>query len=195
MMKDQKTSLHDGATCAVSQPLVMITKTKDFFAREIQSRRGVTDFWFGDNWQRRWVGNAYELFSDFGRSIWRPLMAWVLLTGVMGWGYLIQNSILKFGPHASLFHFQCFDSDANPIAAAANISLSRASVFGKLAGGNGLESAFHCLFGTKYTIITHNAPLVHIPGWVVFAGYGQSFFSAIFIFFVLLALRNQFRIR
>lgn len=60
----------------------------EFFAQEIRTGRfhakgwpsWVPKFW---SW-RFWFGLAFEAFSDFGRSLWRPLLTWLVL--LLGFG-------------------------------------------------------------------------------------------------------------
>ena len=70
-----------------------------FFARELQSLRGVTDFPFRGNAARYWFGCFYELFSDFGRSMLRPLLWWGAFT-VLFAGLYLGEHLGRAGPNA-----------------------------------------------------------------------------------------------
>jgi hypothetical protein len=62
-----------------------------FFARELQSLRGSTDFMLGRNFGRWWFGRLYEWFSDFGRSMLRPLLWWSVFTVLFAGLYLAAH--------------------------------------------------------------------------------------------------------
>jgi hypothetical protein len=93
-----------------------------FYAREITSARGVTDFpvpwrfWNAENWSntlRWWFGWSYQLVSDFGRSLVRPLALW-MLTIVLATCYFLgqtpssvgeRNAAISAGAPADLVTF------------------------------------------------------------------------------------------
>jgi hypothetical protein len=72
-----------------------------FFASEISSTRFLSDwplpfrFWHRSGWNgffRFWFGVFYQVFSDFGRSILRPLVFWLLVTLSSAIWFLGQTS-------------------------------------------------------------------------------------------------------
>jgi len=76
----------------------------DFSAGELKGRRGVQDFAFPSVGRLRrgepvwpgalryWLGGIYGLFSDYGRSITRPLFWWLVLTAIF-WGLYLSVHI------------------------------------------------------------------------------------------------------
>ena len=169
------------------------------FAQEIKSLRGTTDWLLPRPWNifckkeplwrggaRYWFGLLYQLFSDFGRSIIRPSLWLVAATILFAGYYLFQHSAAQ--PRAAKGTLEC----SEPIVAALYLSIHKASLFAGLGGSDKLAQTFACLYGTNenFAAVT---PIV--PDAVAFAGFIQTFLSATFIFLILLAIRNQFRIK
>ena len=141
------------------------------------------------------VGLLYSLFSDFGRSVLRPLLLWAL--GVFGfaWCYFSQAG----GRWADVLNWSlpCDAGTGNAVCAALGLSLRNAL---PLPGGRSaakLDQIYACLYG-----IHNNAagelPVrlrLIIPDGVALAGVAQSLWSVVMIFLLLLALRNHFRMK
>lgn len=169
-----------------------------FFREELRARRWVED--------RPWhvayfFGYLYQIFSGFGRSVAKPLFWWT--AGLFGFaGYYLGRSLgedrwldgvagmwRRIGEYISgdPLAMTCGVGATDPGAAALGLSLHRG--FAALSGLSGKLGEFHaCLYGG-----TAKAPIV--PDAVAFVGVGQSVYSAIMIFLVLLAVRNHFRIK
>jgi len=76
----------------------------EFFSQEVRAARFANDwpvpwpFWEGRQWAgffRYYFGFLYEIFSDFGRSVFRPFLVWVI--GVLAFAafYLSQTDVMQ----------------------------------------------------------------------------------------------------
>jgi hypothetical protein len=159
----------------------------DFLANEIKSLRGAQDrglpnplnllkgkrIWLGGG--RYWFGLFYQLFSDFGRSTFRPFFAWATLTFAFVFFYFSQHSV-------------ALNQICEPYLAAIHLSIHNGLVIPGLGRSEMLEQSYACLYGTG-----EEDQAVRYA--VVFAGLGQTMISTILIFLFLLGLRNYFRIK
>ena len=75
-----------------------------FFSGEVRSARFAGDWplpwsvWKASAWGgffRFWFGLLYEFFSDFGRSVFRPLLAWVIAILAFAAFYLSQTDVMQ----------------------------------------------------------------------------------------------------
>ncbi|MER0203225.1 MAG: hypothetical protein DU480_05075 [Nitrosomonas sp.] len=163
-----------------------------FFAAEIKSQRGKEDKalpnplnYFNDKpvWpggSRYWFGYFYQCFSDFGRSIMRPLSWW------LGLGALFLFLYLKYPidaePQATV---SCDRTEA-----ALYLSVRNALPFLPATGySENLSRSYACLYGK------HSDGKEKIPNAIVFMSIVQTILSTILIFLLLLALRNHFKIK
>ncbi len=169
-----------------------------FFAQEIKSLRGETDwplprpwnFWKGKPvWQggaRYWFGLFYQWFSDFGRSMVRPVLWWCCLIAVFALVYLGQHYVWAASNYTP--PLECVKGEtSDPLVSAIFLAVHKGSVAG-LGGSEKLAQAYACLYGEE-----RGAPI--IPDAVAFAGMAQTLLSAALIFLFLLAVRNHFRIK
>ena len=183
-----------------------------FFAEEIKALRGARDrpwpsldlfiagkpVWPGGG--RYWAGLFYQVFSDFGRSMARPLMGWA--GAVLGFAFYYLSR--HFADHVPAYptgmldwtwgaHFKltCVAGQGEPLASAIYLAVHKGSIFAGLGGSEKLTQVYACLYG-EYGGDRH---LPIIPDAVVYAGLGQTVFSAVMIFLFLLAVRNHFRIK
>lgn len=170
-----------------------------FLAEEIKSLRGVRDWplpnplmfrkgepicWPGGG--RYWAGLFYQWFSDFGRSMFRPFLCWVILTFAFWLIYFSQHSVVlnqsgKFEKIPITTPVNC-----EPHLDALYISIHKGLVIPGLGRSETLSQNYACLYG---------AGKENIPYTVMFAGLAQTIISAVLIFLFLLALRNYFRIK
>lgn len=67
-----------------------------YYRFQLQARLGRSDI---DGWEKAF-GLVYRLLSDFGSSLWRPLLALVLFTALCGQGYAIWGASLAGGRFA-----------------------------------------------------------------------------------------------
>ncbi|GFO82847.1 MAG: hypothetical protein A49_24740 [Methyloceanibacter sp.] len=181
-----------------------------FFASELRSRRGNPDrpwptfgrqetpvrttdetpthgvdgIWPGG--ASYWVGFFYDLFSNFGRSITRPIFLWLLTTSIAAAAYL--------GRHCLLGKPGCIDGQGSPLGSAVYLALRKGLIFPGLSPDQKLDEAYACLFGTKVPF-TGSQHIPIIPNSVTYLGIGQTLFSGVLIFLFFLAIRNQFRIK
>lgn len=138
----------------------------NFFADEVRTRR----FWQDKPSSGMfWLGLAYEAVADFGRSAWRPF---ILLTAT----WLVFSAAYFSLSHRAYYGCPTSVSDA------ALVSFSNSTVFAASAGAT--QKARECLYGPD-----------HEPKSVAVAQTVQRIVSAVLIFFILLALRNKFRVK
>lgn len=153
-----------------------------FFRGELLARRWVTDrYWHASFW----LGVFYQFFSDFGRSLIRPLLWWAV-------GVLVFATIyLSYYPGGGeWFLLKWVAGMGNPWVAALGLSLHRS--LPALSGfGDALPQFQACLYGVQ----SENPFRPIIPYEVPFLGVAQILFSAVMIFLFLLAIRNHFRIK
>ena len=159
-----------------------------FFADEIVARRGVDD-----GPVERFFGHVYELFSDFGRSIlrpvWRWLGGWVLFSVV----YLLRSLPVQLGKGVT--PIICVDGTGNPLSEALTISLKNAMLFIGWDRTDRLKRAFACLYGSQplYEGSARKAPVIPID--VAFTALLQNILSLALLFLFALALRNHFKVK
>lgn len=205
-----------------------------FFAEELKSLRGSTDWLLPRPWNlfrrgaplwqggaRYWLGLLYQWFSNFGRSLVRPVLWWGASIGVFALGYLGRHFMAHSPPYPSAmlgwlwgtmqswpgdlglarasdlsFGLTCLKGSGDPMASALYLSVHKGSLVAGLSGSDKLLQAYACLYGedTSYTASAQQLIPV-IPDAVVFLGLLQTVLSATFIFLFLLALRSQFRIK
>jgi hypothetical protein len=168
-----------------------------FLAEEIKSLRGIQDWvlpnplifragepicWPGGG--RYWAGLFYQWFSNFGRSMLRPFLWWVIITTVFAFYFYYLSD-------KSLSITCCSGSD--PVTAALYLSISNAFVISisGLGRSEKLTQSYACLYGSSGEDKLAAAML----DAAVFASIAQTILSAGLIFLFLLALRNYFRIK
>lgn len=185
----------------------------EFSAGEVRARRYIRDFpW---PWQnglsssfRYWTGALYDLSSDFGRSLWRPAFLWAAVFCLFSSLYL-SNATELAGE-------TCKNSnDMTPSYAANTIAAKNSLLFLGMDRTDKLKRAYACLYGasplyakasetlsdprqkTGYDKLPntqkHLAP--NVPPLVSFLGILHSVLSLSLIFLLLLAIRNQFKIK
>jgi|GEM_PF-6934008 len=184
-----------------------------FFAGEIRARRHITDFAnflthdFASS-MRYWAGVAYELFSDFGRSFIRPALWWFACL------WLFANLTLSGAELKD--NTKCHNSQLTPIEAAYTIGLKNSLLILGLTKTNIVKQAELCLYGTNKNgkavskLKPYNPKIkrnykdkqrlaettkTDIPFKAAVQGIIHSGLSLLFIFLLLLAIRNQFKIK
>jgi hypothetical protein len=184
-----------------------------FFAEEIKSLRGVKHFRWPDlcnirkneslwpSGTRYWIGIFYQILSDFGRSMLLPLAWWAGTTIFFTCFYLdyhlesshppgtISEWAIGVKMKPAFAELSCLNEQtSNPLAAAAYLAIHNGLVFSGLGRSSKLEQSYACLYGES-----SSSPL--IPDTIAFMSVLQTLLSAVLIFLLLLAVRNQFRIR
>ena len=156
-----------------------------FFAEELLARRWVADKpWHG----RYWFGLAYQVLSNFGRSLLFPL-AWLgaLVLIFAGFYYSLRHDA-EAPPSGGAVSPTCASVDTvEPLVAAFGLSVHRS-----LAGLSSLGERLPDFHTSLYRVCDGSWI---VPNAVSFLGVVQTVSSAGLIFLFLLALRNCFRMR
>lgn len=188
------------------------TRELDFFASELKASRGFT---------LSAARFLYELFSDFGRSMVRPLVWWGLSAAIFAFGYLTAHFaqaaeagrgyamssgawlwswiVSTFGNTPAPRLVCLVGQDTSPLRAASGLSSRKVAFRRCVASSNKLDQIYACLYGihgespTSGDLPERFTPV--IPDAVDYIGIGQLLLSLVLIFLFLLAVRNQFRIR
>ncbi|MCP4307774.1 MAG: hypothetical protein GY788_23455, partial [bacterium] len=190
-----------------------------FFKGELRSQRGGEDLVF--SWLL-WLGLIYELLSDFGRSIFRPLFWWCVTTGSFAWYYLAVHFADHTPPYSTgvagwlwiaLKHWTLgvLDALSLPQFAVPNLPdltclagidsdpLLAATLLairkGLLVFGFVASEKINQIYACLYDVDPGSKITPVIPDAVAFAGIAQALISAVLIFLLLLAIRNHFRIK
>lgn len=184
-----------------------------FFKGEITEKRLVEH----KLWQAEyWFGLFYEVLSDFGRSILRPLF--VLTVCVLGFAcfYAGQLSLVSGKPmagfavpwdRASAFVTGgapppsfCLVGQGDPLLAALGLSLRNTVPFAGIGSSDKLKQIYVCLYGvhTDQELVQGRLPgrfAPVIPDIVAFVSVLQTVLSTALLFLLLLAVRNHFQIK
>ena len=156
-----------------------------FWAGELRSDRSLKTE--DGKWNPRpllsafWWGNiAYGFFSNYGRSIIRPLIAWGALTALI--------TLLHISAHTPTENKNCkiYQSALHVAVKTGSLGLiqdpSKRIIFVR---------DYACLYGTN----NDNRQTPNIPGAILIAEGLQALFSAILIFLCLLGIRNNFKLK
>ena len=165
-----------------------------FFKGEIMARRGTLDKWTGP---RFWAGWIYEVLSDFGHSLIRPLL-WLVISVWMFTGIYLSQSDAEWKQSWEVAA-TCANGSPEAIIAAWSLSVHHAVPFSGIGSSGKAEQIYACLYGLRASALPDGRIepefVAVIPDGVAFAGAAQFFISAVLIFLFVLAIRNQFRIR
>ncbi len=148
------------------------------FKGEMRSLRALkgAGFWYS------LFSYAYDAITDFGASYLRPLVLWGLLLASMMFHYQSASTVsLSERP----------ENCDSPYEHAALLSLHNGLLFATAGQRPFVLKAYHCLFGKKGTAPNDVVPPAGLGLW----GILQTSLSAVLIFFILLALRNRFKIK
>ena len=142
------------------------------FKGEVRSKRGTEHRWYHAAF---WYGLAYDTLSDFGRSMSRPSLIWLVSIAVFALFYLANS-----GKMGSAFA-SCAAAAAPNYESALIISWKNAL---PLIGieTEAEHTARECLYGHA------------VYGGIAIQGL-QKICSAVLMFLFLLAVRNQFKIK
>lgn len=167
-----------------------------FFKGEVTARRGSID----KPWHALfWFGAFYQWLSDFGRSLMRPLLWWIVITAGFACLYLDRQPTAT---HAAATPVgACNIGPGKTWEAAFGISIRK----GLLILGQDtttLNRFYACLYGIHNEPVPKMKPgqlparlVPKIPFEIVMLGIAQNLISAVLIFLFLLAVRNHFRIK
>ncbi len=198
----------------------------DFFAGEIKSERYVDHFPLPGRWKRGWkrpwrplwpggarywLGLFFELFSNFGRSMFRPIVWWLLFVLVFAGVNLNQHFIERTelgldGPTSVVdwatggFEAQgCVAGRGEAASEALYLSAARGLVFTGLVGGARTPQTYACLFGVeraeRTAVVLGDQFTPVVPPQISLFTTLQLLLSVALITLFLLAVRNHFRIR
>ena len=154
-----------------------------FFKGEIIARRGIEDKW---THARYWFGRLYQLISDFGRSMGRPLLWLGISLLLFAIFYACQGPVEC--NQLLVKHVSCIDGSGDSRIVALGVSVINAFPFAAISSSDLLNQYYACLYG-----IQESEPV--IPYVVTFASVIQFFVSAVLLFLFFLAVRNHFRIK
>ncbi len=146
----------------------------EFFANEVRAKRGFQDKPFGKGSGRLWWGLFYDWFSDFGRSFWRPVFAWIITTLIF---------VLVYAD-ASFNKVNYFDE---PLY----VAIRQGLVFSGLSKSDRWDSAIKVLYGVKEN---GGEAIIQIPNYISYLMLVQPIISAVWIFLFFLAMRKHFKI-
>ena len=173
----------------------------EFFSNEIIARRCVDDRLHHAQF---WAGLVYQVLSDFGRSIIRPLL-WLGLSSVcFTFSYLGEHmAVVAMGGDDAPPPLSCKAGLGDPLSEAFLLSLDKTLPLPGVVNVGDLDRIYACLYGyhnidaTKPQTKSTSPPpsRVRIPSAVSWKGAAQVSISTVLIFLLLLALRNHFRIR
>jgi hypothetical protein len=156
---------------------------------------------------------GFEAFSDFGRSLWRPLLCWLVLLLGFAVFYLGEHDSMQkaraalapSGAWSTITAYAVTTRDAwrnppacviqgrpfastNAFGEAMQLSFRNALVF-NTSGPESTRRTYSCLFGLD------ERDQVHVPAPVSTASTLQSLASGLLIFLFLLAVRNLLRLK
>ena len=165
-----------------------------FFKGEMMARRGTRDTWTNP---LLWAGWMYQILSDFGRSLTRPLLALAITVAAFACLYALPNDAVVEGPLARAIPCQAGSGDVR--MATLVLSLHNAIPVAGIASTGKLPQAYACVYGLNADIASTLGPSASktapiVPDGVVLLGFCQSVVSAVLVFLALLAVRNRFRI-
>lgn len=183
------------------------TREQEFFAQEVRCRRFWHDKPFGRGVARFWLGWFYGGVANFGRSLLRPFVLWLLFIILFSLYYQTQRSVTAAASVASLeatetnpshhgfgsmFFAQkaaCVSAQSNAFGEALYLSSRNALLQLSWEDGATARRVFGCLYGLEPS----GYPI--IPLSVSAASLFQAVISAMLIFMFLLALRNLLKVR
>lgn len=187
-------------------------REQDFFRREMIARRFIED----QPWHAVfWTGVLYQILSDFGRSIFRPLFCLSISTAIFAGFYLDAHlddeqhvsglswyiertgEVIGIGSAPEL---SCIAGPGSPQSAALHLSLSKTLLLPAIGSGESLNTTYACLYGVDTARPQPPDQLippfrVRSPESVIALSMLQSLISAVLLFLLLLAIRNHFRIK
>ena len=133
-----------------------------------------------------WLASIlYDVLTDYGWSYLRPLFVWLVLLAGMAGVYLAEVPAREAGGYP-----QGCISDGM-VKQASLLSLHNGLLFATAGQRAFVNRAYVCLYGRKDEAVKD----VKLPARLGLYGTIHTLLSAILIFFILLALRNRFRIK
>jgi len=176
-------------------------REQEFFAQELRCRRFWHDKPLGHGIARFWLGWIYGGVANFGRSLSRPFLLWLVSVLIFALFYLLQRGI-DLNAHLAQANtsrwlanqipdekFACVSGSSSRIGEA--LYLSFRSAFLKLDWTDSATArrVFGCLYGVE------PSGSAIVPLSVSSAALFQAALSAALLFVFLLALRNLLKVR
>jgi hypothetical protein len=158
-----------------------LAREQEFFAQELRCRRFWLDKPFGRGAARFWFGWVYGGVSDFGRSLIRPFLLWLLS--------IVMFAVYFFAQGTGAAWTKCVVGSSDPISEALYLAFRNA--FLKIDWNDAVNArrTLGCLYGVEF-----GGTLV-LPPAVSAMALVQASVSIGFILLFLLALRNLLRLR
>lgn len=191
----------------------------NFFAHEFRSARGVKHFPFGKkgyvlSW---WLGFIYQIFSNFGRSVLRPVFCLLLITITSSYFYLLLSDApsnacfnfdeIRFVPDIISNHpYENPSSKAavvlsglsapvraqtSPLIESVHLAMHNA-LFLLDSDSDAMLRTYGCLYGLERY---GDNPVPYVPSKVTFLSGLQKLLSGTFLFLIGLGLRNALRMK
>lgn len=175
-----------------------------FWAGELRSSRSLKKEDSSWSWPERgianWLGNIiYASISDYGRSIYKPIVAWICLTLLITLIHLwsqTSNSSAQLGIENIKMKIQMSDNVKLDKCNTFNSALHLA--FKKSILGLGQDASKRNIYVRDYTCLygTYNDnETPKIPNSIFWIELLHTLFSAILIFLTLLGIRNNFKLK
>ncbi|WP_152630682.1 hypothetical protein [Thalassospira sp. HJ] len=167
-------------------------KEQEYFAAELKSRRLFIDRPWSFRW---WLNLSFEVFSDYGRSILRPLFSWLISIILFSYLYFLLH--LPKGNFWAFDEGKCVDGNGSALKSAVLLSTSKALVFSAASGKEAQELAKLCLYGGNANESSpYSSPLPnHLFHSLFYLEVTQVIWSSILVFLILLGIRNHFKLK
>jgi hypothetical protein len=158
---------------------------REFSAKEIITRRHVEDFPFSKNFDRYWIGLAFGVLSNYGRSVIRPFVVWLACVFLFCafYGSPISGRAVEW--HATKACVQSTEIKAWKEALV--FSVTNALVLTPLTGKEVNAKALGCLYGS--TADTNS----NMPKRVYLVSMAQKVLSGVLFFLMGLGVRANTR--
>ncbi|NIZ02477.1 pentapeptide repeat-containing protein [Thalassospira lucentensis] len=147
----------------------------EFFAEELRSKRLLVD----KRWHWDWIlSGIFQITSDYGRSILRPLLFWLLIVGLSATSYLLtaKQSMDKVA-------LQCVKGEGWQWVSAIQLAIGKGLLFPGIADRTLIMQAYDCLYGDTIPTLTSAALGL------------QTLLSSALLFLILLGIRNRFKLK
>lgn len=147
----------------------------DFFAEELRSKRAMVD----KKWSSDWIiSGIFQYTSDYGRSIRRPFLFWLLSTVLSALAYLLTGKL----SHNDI-PLHCVKGDGWQWVSAIQLAIGKGLVIPGIADRTLIVQAYDCLYGGEIPTLTS-----------VVLGL-QTLVSSALLFLILLGIRNRFKLK
>jgi len=162
----------------------------EFLKGEILARRGTEDT---VTQLRYWAGWIYQILSDFGRSIKRPVVWLAVSLVAFSAFYAWRSDAVEVANLLSRSTVACTIGAGDARMAAVALSVHNAVPFAGVGLSVQTEEIYACLYGLRGGGSAGTVPAV--PSEVAVVGVVEFFVTAMLIFLVGLGVRNRFRIK